>query len=159
MARAYYGSGESSEISAYSPVTGKLYAMTCNEREPVRLHRRRPTRDRLPRPATDSHSARRRESAPARARRRPRRLAWRQRLLGDAGRVLERMAGEELPRAKRSNAASKPASCYSSNFSSLKPGYWVVFSGDFAIPAKRRCEPTSARSIGYSDSYPRLVSP
>ena len=48
---------------------------------------------------------------------------------------------------------------YSGNFSSLKPGYWVVFSGDFAESSEALSRAHSARSLGYSDSYPRLVSP
>ncbi|MEX2449181.1 MAG: protein kinase [Solirubrobacterales bacterium] len=48
---------------------------------------------------------------------------------------------------------------YSSNFSSLKPGYWIVFSGSFASSSEAAERTQRARSLGYSDSYPRFVSP
>ena len=48
---------------------------------------------------------------------------------------------------------------YSSDFSSLRPGYWVVFSGKFASSDEASAQASEARSLGYSDSYPRLVSP
>jgi hypothetical protein len=47
---------------------------------------------------------------------------------------------------------------YSSNFSSLRPGYWVVFSGSFASSSEAAERARRARSLGYTDSYPRFVS-
>lgn len=48
---------------------------------------------------------------------------------------------------------------YSSNFSSLNPGYWIVFSGSFASSSEAAQRARRARSLGYTDSYPRFVSP
>lgn len=48
---------------------------------------------------------------------------------------------------------------YSSNFSSLRPGYWVVFSGTFDSQEEAAARAARARELGYSDSYPRFVSP
>lgn len=48
---------------------------------------------------------------------------------------------------------------YSSEFSSLRPGYWVVFSGTFVNHEEAEARAERARELGYSDSYPRFVSP
>jgi hypothetical protein len=48
---------------------------------------------------------------------------------------------------------------YSSDFSSLRPGYWVVFSGAFATQEEAAARAERARELGYADSYPRFVSP
>ncbi len=48
---------------------------------------------------------------------------------------------------------------YSSNFSSLRPGYWVVFSGTFASQEEAAERASRAQELGYTDSYPRFVSP
>jgi|GEM_PF-3457802 len=48
---------------------------------------------------------------------------------------------------------------YSSEFSSLRPGYWIVFSGDFESESEAAARAGHARELGYSDSYPRFVSP
>jgi len=48
---------------------------------------------------------------------------------------------------------------YSSNFSSLRPGYWVVFSGTFTDHEEAAARAVRAQELGYSDSYPRFVSP
>lgn len=48
---------------------------------------------------------------------------------------------------------------YSSNFSSLRPGYWVVFSGTFSDHDGAAARAARAQELGYSDSYPRFVSP
>jgi cell division septation protein DedD len=48
---------------------------------------------------------------------------------------------------------------YSSEFSSLRPGYWVVFSGDFETESEAVARVRYAQKLGYSDSYPRFVSP
>jgi hypothetical protein len=48
---------------------------------------------------------------------------------------------------------------FSSDYSSLRPGYWVVFSGVFrdADGAERRAG--HAHELGYAEAYPRFVSP
>lgn len=48
---------------------------------------------------------------------------------------------------------------YSSNFSSLRPGYWVVFSGTYASQEEAAERAERAQELGYSDSYPRFVAP
>lgn len=48
---------------------------------------------------------------------------------------------------------------YSSNFSSLRPGYWVVFSGTFVNHEEAASRAARAQELGYTDSYPRFVSP
>lgn len=48
---------------------------------------------------------------------------------------------------------------YSSNFDSLRPGYWVVFSGTFVNHEEATARAGRARELGYPDSYPRFVSP
>lgn len=47
---------------------------------------------------------------------------------------------------------------FSSNYRSLRPGYWVVFSG--TSPNKQDADQRTARakSVGYASAYPRFVS-
>jgi hypothetical protein len=47
---------------------------------------------------------------------------------------------------------------YSSNYSSLRPGYWVTFVGHFATKAQAQAEADYLHTLGYSDAYPREVS-
>ena len=47
---------------------------------------------------------------------------------------------------------------YSSDYSSLRPGYWVVFSGSFQSESEASRRAIRAQSLGYSDAYPRFVS-
>jgi hypothetical protein len=48
---------------------------------------------------------------------------------------------------------------YSSEFSSLRPGYWVVFSGVFPNAERAEARAEHAQQLGYSDAYPRFVAP
>lgn len=48
---------------------------------------------------------------------------------------------------------------YSSNFSSLRPGYWVVFSGVFSGASGAAARASRAHDLGYTDAYPRFVAP
>jgi hypothetical protein len=48
---------------------------------------------------------------------------------------------------------------YSSDFSSLRPGYYVVFSGAFPTVADAAIRVERAQTLGYSDAYPRFVAP
>jgi hypothetical protein len=48
---------------------------------------------------------------------------------------------------------------FSSDFRSLRPGYWVVFSGTFSAQPDAARRADRARELGYSSAYPRLVSP
>jgi hypothetical protein len=47
---------------------------------------------------------------------------------------------------------------YSSDFSSLRPGYWVVYVGTCTTKGEAQAVADYLHSIGYSDAYPRLVS-
>jgi hypothetical protein len=46
---------------------------------------------------------------------------------------------------------------YSSNYSSLSPGYWVTFVGRYATKAQAQAEADYLHTIGYSDAYARWV--
>jgi predicted Ser/Thr protein kinase len=49
---------------------------------------------------------------------------------------------------------------FSSNFSSLLPGYWIVFSGDFPSRSEAADRAARARALGLSpDAFPRWVVP
>jgi len=48
---------------------------------------------------------------------------------------------------------------YSSEFRSLRPGYWVVFSGAFETVNEADARATQAETLGFPGSYPKLVSP
>jgi serine/threonine-protein kinase len=48
---------------------------------------------------------------------------------------------------------------YSSNYSSLRPGYWVVFSGTFGTQPEAAQQAAQARGLGFSTAYARYVSP
>jgi hypothetical protein len=47
----------------------------------------------------------------------------------------------------------------SSDYSSLRPGYWVTYSGIYDTEAEARAALSSAQGAGFSDAYPRRVSP
>jgi hypothetical protein len=46
----------------------------------------------------------------------------------------------------------------SSSYSSLRPGFWVVFSGVYSSEAQARGATPAARSKGFPDAYPREVA-
>lgn len=48
---------------------------------------------------------------------------------------------------------------FSSDYGSLRPGYWVVFSGSFGSVDEAGERVARARELGYSDAYPRFVAP
>lgn len=48
---------------------------------------------------------------------------------------------------------------YSSEFSSLRPGYWVVFSGVFPDVRGATARASRAHELGYTDAYSRFVAP
>jgi hypothetical protein len=76
--------------------------------------------------------------------------------------MLGAFSSEENARRRQSEATELGLDAgvlYSSNFSSLRPGYWVVFSGAFAGEEEAAARAARARELGYSDSYPRFVSP
>jgi len=46
----------------------------------------------------------------------------------------------------------------SSSYQSLRPGYWVVFSGTSSDKSDADRRSTRAKSLGYASAYPRFVS-
>jgi hypothetical protein len=47
----------------------------------------------------------------------------------------------------------------SSDFSSLHPGYWVVFSGIYNSINAASSNASTAASKGFSGAYPRQITP
>lgn len=150
--RAYYQSGESTQISAYSPKTGKVYPMRCGGSNPIVCSGGTeaavyitPTSSPNPEPTTASTSA-----------------------TGDwpGGSAYSAMLGafstEANARSRQQEATERGLDAgvlYSSDFSSLTPGYWVVFSGTFDSAEEAEARADLAHSVGYSDAYPRFVAP
>ena len=48
---------------------------------------------------------------------------------------------------------------FSTDYSSLRPGYWVVFSGVFPNTEGAAERAEHAHELGYSEAYPRFVAP
>jgi hypothetical protein len=46
---------------------------------------------------------------------------------------------------------------HSNDYSSLNPGYWVAFAGQYKSASAARSKADSVRSQGFSQAYPRLV--
>jgi Protein kinase domain/SPOR domain len=171
VAAAYYAGGESSQIEAYSPKTELTYSMTCTGTNPVlctdgdtaRVYLL-PTSARSGASATASvppppeeEAGEVEEAAPSST--------------GDLGdwpggtaysAMLGAFSSEWRARNYQDEALERGLEAGvldSSEFSSLRPGYWVVFSGYFPESSEAAARAREARSMGYSDSYPRLVSP
>ena len=47
---------------------------------------------------------------------------------------------------------------YSDYFSSLRPGYWVTYVGQYPLKAQAQSMADELHGLGYSDAYPREVS-
>ncbi|MBK5231588.1 MAG: SPOR domain-containing protein [Thermoleophilia bacterium] len=76
--------------------------------------------------------------------------------------VLASLGSESEASAFQSEASSAGLDAgilNSSDFSSLNPGYWVVFSGTFDSSDGAADRASYAKSLGYGSAYPRLVSP
>jgi hypothetical protein len=63
--------------------------------------------------------------------------------------------------ARKAAKAGLPKAGYldSSDFSSLHPGYWVVFSGVFNSLSAARSNASSAAGKGFQGAYPRQITP
>jgi len=63
--------------------------------------------------------------------------------------------------AKKAQKAGLPQVGYlnSSGFSSLHPGYWVVFSGIYNSISQARSNAAAASGKGFAGSYPRQITP
>jgi hypothetical protein len=63
--------------------------------------------------------------------------------------------------AQRARAAGLPevGVLFSSDYSSLRPGWWAVFSGVYDSDAEARAALPRAQSSGFPSAYPRRVAP
>jgi SPOR domain len=76
--------------------------------------------------------------------------------------VLASLSSESAARGQqaRATAAGLDAGVlFSSRFRSLRPGYWVVFSGVFGAQADAARRAAHAKELGYAQAYPRYVAP
>ena len=76
--------------------------------------------------------------------------------------ILASLSSESEAKAKQQQAISSGLDAgvlYSSDYGSLRPGYWVVFSGDFPSNAGANARALQAKAAGFSDAYPRHVVP
>ncbi len=167
VARAFRAGGQNNTITAFSPVTGKPYNMSCEGLETVRCSDGHTAIVYLTYPSIASTSSA--APAPAPVEEEPASSSSSTEAdLGDwpGGSGYTAMLGAFSSEWRARNFQDKALSrgleagvLYSSSFSSLRPGYWITFSGDFADPAEAAARAHEARALGYSDSYPRLVSP
>jgi hypothetical protein len=75
--------------------------------------------------------------------------------------ILASLGTEQEARAtqrRASDAGLDTGLLNSSDFSSLRPGYWVVFSGTYAGAEAARPRQGRVRSLGFADAYVRFVS-
>ncbi len=76
--------------------------------------------------------------------------------------ILASLASEPEARAEQAQATTRGLDAgvlFSTDFHSLRPGYWVVFSGDFGTVGEADERVERAHGLGYSDAYPRFVAP
>lgn len=70
-----------------------------------------------------------------------------------------RTAAEDKLSKARAGGISGAAILHSDDFASLRPGYWVVFDGQFDTSAQASAQAQQDRGKGgFSDAYPRFVS-
>lgn len=76
--------------------------------------------------------------------------------------ILASLSSESEARTEQAQATARGLDAgvlFSTEFRSLRPGYWVVFSGDFGTVAEAGERAERAQGLGYSDAYPRFVAP
>lgn len=76
--------------------------------------------------------------------------------------ILASKSSEADARAMQREASARGLDAgvlHSSDFRSLRPGYWVVFSGRFGSSGDASRRAARAKELGYGDAYPRFVSP
>jgi hypothetical protein len=76
--------------------------------------------------------------------------------------ILASVSSEGEARSIQSEATGRGLDAgvlYSSYYSSLRPGYWVVFSGVFPSADGAEARVGHAHELGFSDAYPRFVAP
>jgi hypothetical protein len=155
VAREYRDSGQADTFTAFSPVTGERYEMACEGATTVRCSNGESAIVYLVPgllPGGGGGDTGTTSSAE----------------LGDwpggsgYSAMLGAFSSEWRAQERMGEASARGLDAgviYSSNFSSLTPGYWVVFSGSFASSSEAARRARRARALGYSDSYPRFVSP
>lgn len=76
--------------------------------------------------------------------------------------ILASVASEAEARAlqrRASDAGLDAGVLFSSSYRSLRPGFWVAFSGTFPSSSAAAARQARARSLGFGDAYVRFVSP
>jgi SPOR domain len=68
-------------------------------------------------------------------------------------------AAAEATQARAASAGLDAGVLNSSDYSSLRPGYWVVFSGTFDTSQEAAARAQRAQGLGFGSAYPRFVSP
>jgi hypothetical protein len=68
------------------------------------------------------------------------------------------VAAARVVQRRASDAGLDAGLLNSSDFSSLRPGYWVVFSGTYSNEAGASARQARARALGFTDAYTRFVS-
>jgi hypothetical protein len=68
----------------------------------------------------------------------------------EADRIAQRATGAGLPQV---------GVLRSGDFSSLRPGWWVVYSGVYTTEAQARSALPQAQAAGFPSAYPRRVAP
>jgi serine/threonine-protein kinase len=156
VANTYYRSGESAQITAYSPRTRRSYRMRCGGSNPVLCTGGAEAAVYImsPSASTSATSVEPTEEASYA------RGDW----PGGSGysAMLGAFSVEAHARTREAEASGRGLEAgvlYSSDFSSLTPGYWIVFSGDFSDPAEAEARAAEARTAGFTDSYSKLVAP
>jgi serine/threonine protein kinase len=145
--QAYYASGEAAEIGAYSPVTGIEYTMECSGLAVVLCAGGKGASVYISVPGGGSEGSVGLGDWP-----------------GGSGYSAMIGAFSSQARARRWQLQAvrrglDAGVLFSSEFNSLRPGYWVVFSGSFDSESEAAARAARAQQLGYSDSYPRFVSP
>jgi hypothetical protein len=75
--------------------------------------------------------------------------------------IIGSLSSESEARSLQSEATQRGLDAgilYSSDFNSLRPGYWVVFSGAFPQESEAVARADRAHELGYEDAYPRFVA-
>lgn len=75
--------------------------------------------------------------------------------------ILESVSSESEARRVQAAATARGLDAgvlYSTNYRSLRPGFWVVFSGTSSSKQDADRRTQRARSLGYRGAYPRFVS-
>ena len=158
--RAPTRAGGGGDLTAYSPVTGRTYEMSCAGSETVRCSGGKSAIVYLiPTALTASPSPSPGEAAQTR----PTPHTEPSGDLGDwpGGSGYSAMLGAFSSEWRARNSQDEALEngleagvLHSDEFSSLRPGYWVVFSGDFAESSEASARASRARALGYSDPTP-----